>query len=238
MEGQTGRGSQGSWTKGVLTSIEAHPQTAGDLRESDEFLEDLEELEEDVGQEVSTNNLDWGEKALEVARQLLAEQEAFSELELFSLRAIANGKRLDIRLDKMTDLYGSPSLEDIEAFAQAFTSRMEACLGEEAAGEIEVEVSSPGAERVVRVPGELERFAELPMKVEFHSSEDPEKIDTRVFDLVEVDSAAGMSRWRLANVRANRQQGGKGRGMNKKQREQMFEVPVASLRRVNLHLDL
>ncbi len=43
-----------------------------------------------------------GEKALAVARQLLAEQEAFADIELFSLRAIASGKRLDIRLDNMT----------------------------------------------------------------------------------------------------------------------------------------
>lgn len=35
----------------------------------------------------------------------------------------------------------------------------------EAAGEISFEVSSPGAERLVEVPGELNRFAELPLRV-------------------------------------------------------------------------
>ncbi len=43
-----------------------------------------------------------GERALAVARQLLSEQEAFGDIELFSLRAIASGKRLDIRLDKLS----------------------------------------------------------------------------------------------------------------------------------------
>lgn len=37
-----------------------------------------------------------------MARQLLSEREEFADIELFSLRAIATGKRLDIRLDKMT----------------------------------------------------------------------------------------------------------------------------------------
>ncbi len=38
-------------------------------------------------------------------------------------------------------------------------------LGVEAAGEISFEVSSPGAERLVELPGELTRFAELPLRV-------------------------------------------------------------------------
>lgn len=41
------------------------------------------------------------------------------------------------------DLFGSPSLDDIEAFSRAFNAALEAALGEAAAGEIEVEVSSP-----------------------------------------------------------------------------------------------
>lgn len=49
---------------------------------------------------------------------------------------------------------------------------------------------------------------------------------------------AGVSRWRLADVRANRAAAGKGRGLNKKQRETVIEIPAGALRRVNLHLDL
>lgn len=39
--------------------------------------------------------------------------------------------------------YGSPSLEDMEAFQHALGLKLEAALGSEAAGELEVEVSSP-----------------------------------------------------------------------------------------------
>lgn len=66
--------------------------------------------------------------------------------------------RLDIRLESMADKYGSPSLDDIERFSRELSQRLSALLGEEAAGSLEVEVSSPGAEREVEVPRDLERF--------------------------------------------------------------------------------
>lgn len=96
-------------------------------------------------------------------------------------------------------------------------------------------------------------------QVEFAKADDPEKVETRILQLAEVQLEApaedgegptegaqpgsssgsgGVTRWRLANVRANRAAAGKGRGLTKKQREAVFEIPVASLRRVNLHLDI
>lgn len=50
------------------------------------------------------------------------------------------------------------------------------------------------------------------------------------------DAAAGVTRWRLADVRANRT-GGKGRGLSRKQRDSVVELAVAAIRRVNVHLD-
>lgn len=53
-----------------------------------------------------------------------------------------------------------------------------------------------------------------------------------------LDVAAGSSQWALANVRVNRK-GGKGsQQLSKKQREQRFDIPLRSLRRCNLYLDL
>lgn len=100
----------------------------------------------------------------------------------------------------------------------------------------------------MRVPGELSRFAQLPMKVEYAaaaaSSDAGEaggsRVETKILALVEAEGGGdggGVSRWRLADVRANRS-GGKGRGLNKKQREAVLEIPVASLRRVTLHIDI
>ena len=47
---------------------------------------------------------------------------------------------LSVQLD---DKYGSPMLEDIETFARALYKEMESLMGEEEAGEITVEASSP-----------------------------------------------------------------------------------------------
>ena len=40
-------------------------------------------------------------------------------------------------------MYGSPTLDQVEAFAKGFYSALEAEVGEEEAGRISVEVSSP-----------------------------------------------------------------------------------------------
>lgn len=74
-----------------------------------EGLEDWEELEDNVGPEVSTGGVEWGERALAVVQQLLAGGSAgeaahaeLADIQLFSFRAIPSAKRLDIRLDKLT----------------------------------------------------------------------------------------------------------------------------------------
>ncbi|KAL4450678.1 hypothetical protein ABPG77_001034 [Micractinium sp. CCAP 211/92] len=211
----------------------------GDLSVADDdFVDDWEELEEQVGPELSTGGVEWGEKALAVVQQLLespaAADAGLQDIRLFSFRAIPSSKRLDIRLDKLTDQYGSPSLDDVATFSRQFNEAYEAAVGETAAGEIEVEVSSPGAERQVRVPVELERFAELPMRVEYCLEGD--KVDVKVLGFESHDAAAALTRWRLADVRVNRT-GGKGRGLSRKQRDAVFELPLSAIRRVNLHID-
>ncbi len=53
-------------------------------------------------------------------------------------------------LVQMNDEYCSASLEDIQSFSRAFAAALEAQMGEERAGEIEVEVSSVVSARPVR----------------------------------------------------------------------------------------
>lgn len=210
-------------------------EAIGDLGNADDFLNELEELEEQMGPELSTGGVEWGEKALAVVQQLLGSAEGeLADIELFSFRAIPSSKRLDIRLDKTTDQYGSPSLDDVATFGRRFNAAYEDAVGEAAAGEVEIEVSSAGAERQVRVPGELQRFAELPMKVEYCREED--KVENKVLMFIDHDAAAAVTRWRLADVRLNRT-AGKGRGLNRKQRDAVYELPLAAVRRVNLHID-
>ena len=166
-----------------------------------------------------------GKTALEIAQRLLAggpgegEEAGFTDLELYSFRAVPSSKRLDIRLDKMTggedggpgpgaafiavcggseaphavgissalapttlefalgceqiplpthpppaDEYGSPSLDEVIGYSRAFNAALVAALGEEAAGEIEVEVSSPVSAALAGClpwPGMLDTLASL-----------------------------------------------------------------------------
>lgn len=49
------------------------------------------------------------------------------------------------------------------------------------------------------------------------------------------DEEAGLTTWRLAEVRANAPT--KGRGMNKKQRDLRIQVPLASVSRIRVFVD-
>lgn len=220
-------------------SIEGAAIDAEDDRSiQEEEFEEEELMEEYVGYEVNTADTDWGETALTLVQRLIDSQ---SDLALYSFRAIPAVKRLDVRIDKLSDRYGSPSLDEVGEFAMRLSVEMEAALGVDAAGAIEIEVSSPGAERAVRVPEELQRFSDLPMRVKF-AYEDGNGVQTNILEFVELGrkeelgDAEAMVRWKLADVRANRS--GKGRGLNKKQRETIIEIPVSAIRNVNLHVDI
>jgi ribosome maturation factor RimP len=209
--------------------------------------EEFEDEEENFGMEISTGGTDWGETILSAVQRLLSTDDT---LEIYSFRVIAGSKRVDIRLDKLTNKYGSPSLDEVGLFSRNLMIELVALMGEEKAGEIEIEVSSPGAERLVRVPEELKRFGEMPMLVEYDSSSaaaargGEAKIERKktvlhfqgVDDEANAPSTGGISRWTLADVRANRS--GKGRVLNKKQRETLIEIPIKYILHVNLHVDV
>ncbi len=44
---------------------------------------------------------------------------------------------------QLEDVYGSPSMDDITSFSREFYAELETALGEEAAGNLQIEVSSP-----------------------------------------------------------------------------------------------
>ncbi|PNW82699.1 hypothetical protein CHLRE_06g290150v5 [Chlamydomonas reinhardtii] len=187
---------------------------------------------DDAPREVATGGTAWGEVVLKAAHEVLA-QPNLQGLELYLFRALPSSRKVDIRLDKMDDLYGSPSIDDIEAFQRGLFAALDRELGVEAAGEISFEVSSPGAERLVRVPDELRRFETLPLKVEYRTPEG--KDASAVLLLAELDEAAGTSAWRLANCRANATV--KGRALSKRQLSQVLALPLADIIRVRIHVD-
>lgn len=44
---------------------------------------------------------------------------------------------------QLDDLYGSPTLDEVEAFSREFYKGLEAALGAEGAGKLSIEISSP-----------------------------------------------------------------------------------------------
>ncbi|KAL0048485.1 hypothetical protein WJX82_004269 [Trebouxia sp. C0006] len=202
--------------------------------DDDELQQMLQDNEADAGAMTDTANTDWGAKGLLVAQQVL-QQDDMQELALFSLMASPKHKQLKIRLDKPEDEYGSPSLDEIALFSRHYSEEYHKAIGE-AAEEVAVEVSSPGAERQVRVPQDLQRFQHLPMLVTFQL-QDSNKVDTKVMELVEYNEADSTAEWKLADVRQNRS--GKGVSkLSKKQSGQRWNVALEALQKVNLHLEV
>lgn len=103
-----------------------------------------------------------------------------------------------------------------------------------------LQVSSPGIERVVRIPQDLERFKERFMYVKYISEGDTSDSPSEsegVFSLISFDVDAKQCTWGLANARVNREKAGKGRPLSKKQREWRLTTSFDSLRLVRLYPD-
>ena len=147
--------------------------------------------------------------------------------------------------------YGSPGVDDLTEFSNAFDTALAGA--DMAPDDLTVEVSSPGAERQVRVPIDLLRFQGLPMRVLYDAAEAVETPEPRgakgeresggesaveVLDLVEYDEQAGRTLWRVANVRANRAHLKKGQPLSKKVKDKRISIPVAALLKVHLHIDV
>eukprot|EP00898_Chlorokybus_atmophyticus_P001970 jgi/Chlat1/2774/Chrsp187S02946 len=211
---------------------DAAATTTGDFDE-EEYWSDLDEDEDEDGEEAQAP------VAMEDERAVLSDPQFNEDVTLHAFR-VTQRNALVVRLDKLSDQYGSPTLEEISAFSRAYNARLEEAVVEGAIpSTYSVEVSSPGAERAVAVPHQLERFKALPMRVNYSvmGSEATSTSGERseVLDFVSLDEDGSVTHWRLANVKVNR--GEKGKGLSKKQRERILDIPVSAIQRVNLHLD-
>lgn len=102
-------------------------------------------------------------------------------------------------------------------------------------------MSSPGVERVVRIPHDLDRYKDRPMYVKYVSETGATGSLSEsygIFRLVSFDVETKCCIWGLADVRINREKAGKGRPLNKKQREWQLNTPFESLRLVRLYSDI
>ncbi|XP_076893004.1 uncharacterized protein LOC143544881 [Bidens hawaiensis] len=161
------------------------------------------------------------------------------ELGIYAFKTLLNAA-IRVRIERLSNKSGSPTMEDIEAFSNAYRERLDQA---EAAGSIPVvslEVSSPGLERVVRVPQDLGRFKDRPMYVKYTTSDEDAKSSCEndgVLRLESFDLDTKCCTWGLADVKVNREKAGKGRPLSKKQREWRITTPFDSLLIVRIHAD-
>ncbi|PQP94386.1 uncharacterized protein Pyn_15989 [Prunus yedoensis var. nudiflora] len=181
----------------------------------------------------------WDNKALEIAEEVILSFD--DDLKIYAFKTLPNFT-IQVRIEKLSNRSGSPSMEDIEAFSRTYRARLdEAELAKSLPENLSLEVSSPGVERIVRVPHELDRFKDRPMYVKYFSETAETGVISEndgVFRLVSFDVETKCCVWGLADVRINREKAGKGRPLSKKQREWQLNTPFDSLRLVRLYSDI
>ncbi|KAM6542555.1 hypothetical protein CsatB_007002 [Cannabis sativa] len=185
----------------------------------------------------------WDKKALEIAEEVSLSFDG--ELKIYAFKTLLNST-IRVRIETLANKSGSPTMEDIEAFTTTYRARLdEAELAKSIPENVSLEVSSPGVERVVRIPQDLDRFKDRAMYVKYYASEitpspsgSSSSESDGVFRLVSFDMETKCCTWGIADVRINREKTGKGRPLNKKRREWRLETPFDSLCLVRLYSEL
>jgi ribosome maturation factor RimP len=103
-------------------------------------------------------------------------------------------------------------------------------------------VSSPGAERLLKVPEDLSRFKEMPMWVQYldlaeDGSANKNYEKEGIFLLESIEHETQHCVWKLADVKENRAEAGKGRLLSRKQKDWRLHAPFYAIKRVMLYLD-
>ncbi|KAL9173050.1 hypothetical protein ABFS82_03G089700 [Erythranthe guttata] len=221
--------------------------------ESDELIEDDEDYDDEYfDEEPETSAGDgaggggiclagtaWDKKALQIAEEVVVSFDG--ELGIYAFKTLLNAT-IQVRIERLTNKSGSPDMTDIEAFSRKYRTQLdEAEANGSIPANVSLEVSSPGVERVVRIPEDLERFKDRNLYVKYIT----EITDTvpsseldGIFRLISFDTEARSCTWGLADVRVNREKAGKGRPLNKKQKEWRLITPVDSLQLVRFYSEI
>ncbi|KAK7841297.1 uncharacterized protein LOC111989552 [Quercus suber] len=181
----------------------------------------------------------WDKEALRIAEEVSLSFDG--DLQIYAFKTTLNST-IQLRIDKLSNKSGSPSMEDIEAFSVTYRARLdEAQLNKSIPENISLEVSSPGVERVVQIPHELDRFKDRPMYVKYVdevTANGSSAESDGVFRLISFDMESKCCTWGLADVKKNREKAGKGRPLSRKQREWRLSTSFDSLRLVRLYSDI
>ncbi|KAG8366463.1 hypothetical protein BUALT_Bualt17G0082600 [Buddleja alternifolia] len=199
--------------------------------------EEEDEAEPEVGDGgdgggVVLQSCPWGEKALSIAQEVLLQ---FGEgMELYAFKTSPRGY-IYVRLDKVSNEYGCPSMDEIESFSRQYKEKLDEIGARgEIPDDLALEVSSPGADRLLRVPDDLERFNDMPMVVSYVEDSDgrcPEKNGVYFLDTIDTESSCCV--WKLADVKENRDPSAKGRPLSRKQKDCRLKLPYAVIKKAS-----
>ncbi|XP_045817227.1 uncharacterized protein LOC123910191 [Trifolium pratense] len=212
-----------------------------DEGESKDGWEEEDEAEPKIGDGgsgggVALQNVPWGQRALSIAEEVLVQ---FSEdLKLYAFKTSPGGY-VYVRLDKVTSEYGCPSMDELESYNQEFKKRLDevGALGD-IPDDLALEVSSPGADRVLKVPDDLNRFKEMPMRVFYTENIESNCLEMDgVFILDSIENDSEICVWKLADVQENRDPTKKGKPLNRKQKDWRLRLPFNLHRMVTLYID-
>ncbi|KAL5553604.1 hypothetical protein UlMin_041005 [Ulmus minor] len=176
----------------------------------------------------------WGERVHTIALEVLSMFD--DDMKLFAFKTTPRGY-IYVRLDKLSNEYGCPGIEELEKYNKEYKKRLDevGALGE-IPSDLALEISSPGAERLLKVPDDLDRFKDMPMRVCYNEEVESkclEKNGVYVLESIETEECV----WKLANVKENRDPLGKGRPLSRKQKDWRLKLPFLTHKRVSLYLD-
>lgn len=106
-----------------------------------------------------------------------------SPIAIYSLDIKNRGSHqlIEISLDNLENKFGAVSLGTCEDLARNLQDVLEK---EHPEADYTLQVSSPGAERALRLPDDIRRFSHLPMKLSFHQED---KIRTETVRVLKID---------------------------------------------------
>ncbi|MCD7445937.1 hypothetical protein HAX54_024638 [Datura stramonium] len=217
-----------------------HYETIEDVEPID-LWEEEEEVEPEIGDGgdgggIVLQSCSWGEQALSIARDVLLP--FGDDMELYAFKTSPRGY-IYVRLDKLPNEYGCPSMDEMEEFSREYKKRLDeaGALGK-IPDDLALEVSSPGAERLLKVPDDLSRFKDMPMRVRYIEEMNSRSVEkNRILFMESIDAESGSCVWKLADVKENRDPAAKGRPLSRKQKEWRLRLPYAMVKRVTLYLD-
>ncbi|MCB1305603.1 MAG: hypothetical protein KDK37_15050 [Leptospiraceae bacterium] len=160
-----------------------------------------------------------------------------TEIFFLRLRPAGGGYHIEVQLDDLSHPTGSVDLQQCEAFSRALVERLDAALErghsqlppDLNAENYSLEVSSAGAERKLRLPGDLERFKASPLKLQF-------ELDGKVLtEIVQYEGKESEEGQELLLFRSYKT-GGSRKANGKK--SVMYRLQLESIRKAHLYLDV